>query len=288
MGQEQSPLRAPSTTSGPGTRVLSPPPWSPAWQGCAQSTHTTSHQRWSAQEGNCGCRDDAWPWTWLQSPQNSDSLAYVKPRDKDRRILASRLSSAVSHTQTKRGKEQHPWLPRAGTPCSPAPARLPALLPQTGRSFHRKLLLRIGTRTGTQFPGQPLRSRHTSNSPDKLPKSSARRGVRRARSPGSLGQLQPTESQTGGDWKGPLEIFWPKPHAPAGSPRAGCPGWCPGRSGVSPQQWAASCPGSQTEAVTERPTGSKEGSGGSAAPASPTQQCHLGGTMTCSGHSARG
>lgn len=35
-----------------------------------------------------------------------------------------------------------------------------------------------------------------------------------------------TQSQDGWDWKGPLEIIWPRP-AQAGQPTAGCPGLCP-------------------------------------------------------------
>lgn len=115
--------------------LSSPSPWSPTWKGCAQSTHTTPRQRRSAREGNRGCRDDAWPWTWLQSqaaPQNSRSLAHVSPRDKDRRIPASRLSSAVSHTPATRGKGQPGMPPRAGTPCTLCPST-PACPPHSDK-----------------------------------------------------------------------------------------------------------------------------------------------------------
>lgn len=38
----------------------------------------------------------------------------------------------------------------------------------------------------------------------------------------------PYQSHNGWGWKGPLQVSWPSPTAPAGTPRAAWPGQCPG------------------------------------------------------------
>lgn len=52
----------------------------------------------------------------------------------------------------------------------------------------------------------------------------SRGGLTRLR---SFGRCNIRESQKSWVWKCPLEVIWPKPPAPAGSPRTGCPGPCP-------------------------------------------------------------
>ena len=217
---------------------------------------STSHQRWSTR----GCRDDAWPRHGHRAKRHRKTHTNWHTSVLQIKTGGSQLPGCPAQFGTScRGKQQHPWPPREGTPCSthtkpsllpcslfnsPAQRTPPAPLAETSSSFERKLLLKkqhpasLCARRLLTTPHTPQASAVTFAA--KLTRSQD--GCAGLAAQPSLGRLQPAQ------------------------PSHRCP--------------RASRPCSKTEAVTERPTTSKEGNQGSAltraaALASPRQQPQL-------------